>query len=231
MTRPSDPLLQRMGLSIQDTLLPPTSSMILAGSRAFLQCSLKNAPAETLIEDVFTAMVLEGLGELGRIADREPAALAKPFITRAGRGIGATGGYNAPVLTAEMLAGERRCSCGMKVWCRCPVAGDGAGAAPPSHAALERNLPHVDTPLSKLSVQYGVRGTTSYKKEGEEGAAGEGSSLASKAGSGATVPTPPGLQICTPGHIAGTGLTLKKRVSAALQKARQRLKYNRGAQQ
>ncbi len=91
-TRPTDAEFQQMGIVVAETMLPPSTSMILAGSRALSDAALKAAPSTVVIERIFAAMVLEGLQEIERLgatvtagpitrqrrhSDTEPAPLAQ----------------------------------------------------------------------------------------------------------------------------------------------------------
>lgn len=79
---PTDAQLQQMGIIRVDTMLPPSPSMILAGSRALSNAVLKNKGSNVTIEDIFAAMVLEGMSEFHRLG----ATVGAGPVTRQRRG-------------------------------------------------------------------------------------------------------------------------------------------------
>lgn len=100
-TRPTDAQLQQMGIICVDTMLPPSPSMLAAGHVALLKHLKGKVTVNALIEQVFAAMVLEGLEDLSRLGatvQGDPALLAKHSRDS---GFGATAeALNAPALVA-----------------------------------------------------------------------------------------------------------------------------------
>lgn len=175
---PSDSELQRMGITSAQTMLPPSPPMLQAGARALRAATVRNKGATEVLEDVFTAMVLEGLADLDRLG-----ATVRAEEKRNSEAMQAMLVRPRPAnCTPASLAKLGLTHCRGEPFFTCDYC-SGSGATEATNAPA---LPPTDDNLWGLKI---MRSTDSSRLDVGDG-------------SGATVPPkPPEVQASTPGHF------------------------------
>lgn len=237
--RPTDAQLQQMGIICVETMLPPSPSMLLAGSRALAAAVLKAKGSNTLLEEVFAAMVLEGLQDLeclgatvgagpvtrqrrgGERAAAEPALLAEPStepptvaLTATADGSGATvqvNDSNAPALIAASAGLLSPAASERKVLdCTAPIYPACDCASPCGYCKWRLQQKKQTTEApAVLAKQCQSMRPECSDPEYDCSYCGDGG----KSSKGATVPPkPPGIQQSNPGHFEKLRAYLQKKL-------------------